>query len=822
MNLFATILIALFALLALVTAGLLFFVRRPLPQTRGNLNLPGLENPVEVIRDRWGVPHIYADSAHDLFMAQGYVHAQDRLWQMELQRRLTAGRLSEVLGQETVELDRLFRSLGLYRAAEADVQVLGPESRLALEAYAAGVNAYITSRPGRWSLEFNLLGHRPEPWRLADSLCWLKVMAWTTSCNWDTELIRARLASYLGAEAAADLEPAYPAYSPPIVSGPGLPPGAEPPPNGWGSEALREALRQVAGLLDAAPAPAPGTAPAAGLAQAPGSSNQWVISGARSASGQPLLANDTHLALQAPVVWYQDHLCGGGYHVSGVSLAGLPGVAVGHNEHLAWGITIAWQDAQDLYAERFHPEHPHRYEYQGEWLGAEVRREEIKIKGRDEPEVLELAVTRHGPIISHLLGVETPLALRWVAIEPHDPVRGILNLNRAGDWDEFQAALADWVSPSLNFVYADVRGNIGLIQAGRVPVRSSGFGLVPAPGWTGAQEWTGYLPLEELPQAFNPERGWLATSNHLVVDETYPHFLSSDLEPPCRARRVVDLISEGTGLTADDLARFQIDTYSLPAEQFSRHLLALAPAGERQRRALDYLRAWDAHLEADSVAASIYQVCRLRALHIVFDGHLGDLAGAYAGLGLTALGGAGPYHGRSFVRLLELLDGQGDERWLRDPETGGQRSREEVLRRALDEALDLLEEELGSEMARWTWGRLNRLLFAHPLGAVKPLNLLFNRGPYPLGGDQDTLLRASGRPSFPFAPAAVVDALRFIADPGDWERSRIVLPGGQSGHAASRHYADLLSLWRDGALQPMPFGRDQVERHAEAQLTLQP
>jgi penicillin amidase len=250
--------------------------------------------------------------------------------------------------------------------------------------------------------------------------------------------------------------------------------------------------------------------------------------------------------------------------------------------------------------------------------------------------------------------------------------------------------------------------------------------------------------------------------------------------------------------------------------------LTLTPEGERQRRALDYLRAWDAHLEADSVAASIYQVCRLRALHVVFDGHLGDLAGVYVGLGLTALGGSGPYHGRSIMRLLDLLDGQGDERWLRDPETGAQRGREEVLRRALDEALDLLEEELGAEMARWTWGRLNRFYFAHPMGAVKPLNLLFNRGPYPLGGDQDTLLRASGRPSFPFAPAAVVDALRFIADPGDWEQSRIVVPGGQSGHAASRHYADLLPLWREGAFQPMPFGRDQVERQAETRLTLQP
>jgi penicillin amidase len=285
----------------------------------------------------------------------------------------------------------------------------------------------------------------------------------------------------------------------------------------------------------------------------------------------------------------------------------------------------------------------------------------------------------------------------------------------------------------------------------------------------------------------------------------------------------VDLITAQGKLTIDDFVRFQLDTYSAQAERFVRHLLTVDPETERERRALAYLERWDACLDPGSVAAGLYQVCRLRVLHLVFDGHLGDLADAYVGAkGLTALGEVSPYHGRSVVRLLDLLDEEADSFWLRDPETGDKRSRQEILHQALRETLELLETEYGPEMSRWTWGRLNSVHFAHPLGAVKPLHLLFNRGPYPMGGDQDTLLRASGKPEFPYQPADVCDALRFIADVGDWERCRIVVPGGQSGHVASSHYADLIPLWREGRFQPMPFARDQVEHHAEARLMLVP
>ena len=812
-------------LLLLFVAGLVWFLRRSLPPTDGTHTLEGLHGPVEVIRDRWGVPHIYAGSAPDLFFAQGFVHAQDRIWQMELQRRAGSGRLSELVGEATIELDRFFRVVGLNRAAQAELDALNGESRQVLEWYAAGVNAYLTAQAGRLPVEFTLLRHQPEPWQPVDALYLAKLMAWTLSGNWSSELLRARLAAKLGADRAADLEPPFPEDNPPIVHGPGLPPNAASPPNGWGSAALHDALRLVenwfkAGALSS---PAPTSTSAPGMAA--GGSNQWVVAGSRSATGQPLLANDTHLALSMPAGWYEIHLHGAGYNVTGVSFPGAPGVVIGHNEHCAWGLTTAWQDVQDLYIEKLNPESPHQYLYKGQWRDGQSVREEIQVKGRSQPIVQEVLITCHGPIISPVVGEEIPLALRWTALQPGNLLGSVIQYDQARNWEEFRAALADWDAPPHNFVYADVHGNIGYLQAGKVPIRARGFGQVPVPGWSGEYEWRGYLSLDELPQAYNPESGWLATANHLVVDEAYPHFLSSDLENPCRARRLVDLVTAQDSLTTSDFARFQLDTYSDQARRFVQHLLQIEPDTAQERDALSLLRAWDHRLEPDSAAASIYQVARLRTLHLVFGPHLEELFDAYLGLdNLAPMPGTTLYHGRSIVRLLDLLDGKGKNDWLLQAAgpAAADRTRKEVLHQALRETLELLAEAYGPNMEGWAWGTLNRVHFAHQVGSVKPLHLLFNRGPYPLGGDQDTLLRASSLPQFPFPPVAVSDAVRFIADPSDWEQCRIVIPGGQSGHPASRHYADLIPLWRGGRFQPMPFARESVERNARTRLKLIP
>lgn len=818
---------ALLMLAAALIAGLARFLRRFVPQIDGRVQAPGLRGSVEIVRDRWGAPHIYAESEDDLFFAQGYVHAQDRLWQMELQRRIGAGRLAEVLGEPALEIDRWMRVLGLNRAAEAEAAGLTGDAKTALDAYSAGVNAYMRQQRGRLALEFTLLRFEPQPWRPVDSLYWAKVMSLNLGCNWASELIRAQLVARLGADLAADLEPAYPAGPAAMAaSGAGRRAGAPPPPNGWGSPAVRQALQLVEQLLGGSkPAVRPATGPLPGVISLDaGASNQWVVDGSRTASGRPLLANDTHMPVAMPALWYQVHLSGGRYNVAGVSFPGTPGVVVGHNERCAWGLTTAWQDGQDLYIEAFgNPADSRQYEFQGQWRPAEIVREVIPVKGRSQPVVEEVTLTQHGPIVSGLVGADKPLALRWVALDQSNLVQAVLGYDRAANWQEFRGALADWSTPAHNFVYADTDGNIGYLQAGWNPLRAQGYGIAPVPGWSGDYEWQRYLTIDELPQVFNPASGWIGVANNLVVDEQYPHFLSSDLENPCRAARLAELITSQHIVSAADFARFQLDTYSAQAVRFVRHLLAIQPTNTREANALDYLRSWDGRLEPDSVAASIYAVCRLQALHVVFDGHLGDLADSYIGVSAMPGSDIGPYHGRSFARLLDLLDGSaGSQTWLRDPGTGIPRLKSEVVHRALRQALKLLKQELGDDMAQWTWGRLNRVQFSHVAGAVKPLHLLFNRGPYPYGGDHDTLLRASGRPSFPFKPVATVAALRFIADPSDWDKCQIIIPGGQSGHVASPHYADLIPLWRDGITLTMPFSRPAVERAAAARLTLAP
>ncbi len=812
--------IALIALAGAVTAALVTFLRRFLPQTEGSVRIAGLKGTVEIVRDRWGVPHIYAGDEDDLFFAQGYVHAQDRLWQMELQRRAGAGRLSEVLGEPTLEIDRYFRTLGLNRAAEAEAAALSGESRRVLEAYAAGVNAYMRQQKGRLSLEFALLRYEPQPWRPVDTLYWSKVMSSNLGSNWSSELVRARLTAKLGADMAADLEPAYPASNPTTASGVGLPAGT-PPPNGWGSPAVREALQLVEGLLGGPAKPPVRPAPALGVIRLNGgASNQWVVDGLRSATGKPLLANDTHMPVAMPALWYQVHLVGGRYNVTGTSFPGTPGVVVGHNEHCAWGLTTAWHDAQDLYVEKINPANPHEVEFEGRWERVEVVQEIILVKDRPEPVVEEVLITRHGPIISKLVGEEKPLALRWVALERSDLLRAVIEYDRASSWQEFRAALAHWSTPSHNFVYADVEGTIGYLQAGWMPVRTAGYGIAPAPGWTGEYEWQRYLTLDELPQVVNPDKGWIGVANNLVVDETYPHFLSTDLENPVRAKRVADLVGAAGTFTAADFARFQLDTYSAQAQRFVRHLLPIQPTNTREANALQHLKDWNYHLDADSVAASIYEVCRLQAMHVVFDPSLGELVDSYIGVDTTGLGDTGPFYGRSFVRLLDMLDNSRDTTWLTDPATGIPQAKTEMLHRALRLTMRLMKEHLGDDMAQWTWGRLNRVQFAHPVGSVKPLNLLFNRGPYPMAGDNDTLLRAMSKPEFPFKPVTVVAALRFIADVSDWDKCQIIIPGGQSGHVASPHYADLIPLWRDGVTVSMPFTRAAVDRNAKERLVL--
>ncbi|MBI1801573.1 MAG: penicillin acylase family protein, partial [Chloroflexi bacterium] len=531
-------------------AGYFWLFQRPQPVTDGTLTVAGISGAVEIIRDNFGVPHIFAPSRNDALFAQGYVHAQDRLWQMEFNRRVTSGRLSEVLGKPALDNDLLLRTLGFRRVAEQEWNQLDGDAKAALDAYTRGVNAFISTHLDNLPAEFVILGFKPEPWTPLDSVAWGKVMALSLGGNMSRELLRQQAIAKLGADKWNELEPGYPKEGPFIV-GDGFATelsqnGQTPPTDGSPAvevdPAARASRQALASLFDAtrllalgmndgeaSPEPVEVADPSTIFG-----SNNWVIGGARTTTGKPILANDPHLGIQMPSIWYEVHLKGGGLEVSGVSFPGVPGIVIGHNARIAWGFTNVGPDVQDLYIEKPNPANPKQFEFQGKWEDAQVYREEIKVKGA-ESVIREVLVTRHGPIVTGVgASAKSPeaLALRWTALEPSQTSASILKLNEAQNWEQFRAAMKLFAVPAQNTVYADVDGNIGYQMPGWIPIRSQGDGAMSQPGWTGAYEWKGYIPFDDLPRVFNPPSGYIVTANNAVVPESYKYFISKEWAPP--------------------------------------------------------------------------------------------------------------------------------------------------------------------------------------------------------------------------------------------------------------------------------------------------
>ena len=798
----------------LTYAVLRIFMRRSLPQVDGVLKMEGLSAPVEIIRDQWGVPHIYAQTMEDLLFAQGFVHAQDRLWQMEMNRRVGHGRLAELFGELAFSTDHFLRTVGFARAAQNDLQHLDAESLRTLESYARGVNAFIAQTgersassaphrgghgrepwPGaRLPLEFTLLRFKPEPWKPLDSLVYGKVLAWGLSGNWDMEITNAALIGKVGPERAARLMGDYEATNPLIL-----------PEQTFAALAqdLIAHFEAAQSLLpigqDAAHVPprnARDWTPRAGWLG--GMSNNWVVDGAKSVTGRPLLANDPHLALQMPSIWYENHLVVTGnaeghvnsFEATGVTFPGAPFVVIGHNRDIAWGFTNAFADVQDLYVEKFNPDNPAQYEFRGQWENVQVLREPIRVKGEAAPRVVEIQTTRHGPLINHLTQVtkDSPLrlAFRWTAQDGGSILRAVERMNKASNWPEFCEAVRDWDVPSQNMVYADTAGNIAYYMPGRIPIRAKGIGLTPAPGWSGEYEWTGWIPHEELPQAFNPAQHYIATANNLVAGQEYPHFLTSATMNGFRARRIVDLLTEKEKLSADDFARIQVDLYCAPAKTFCALLAAVRPTDGYTREALVRLATWDFHLTADSVAGALFELTQHFSMKRVFGPWLGELTEHFLGVGFHPLLSAfSPYHDRSFVTLQRILVANESD-WFKDG-AGQPLTREQILAAALDDAIAYLRGAIGQDLNKWEWGRIHQAGFSHTLGARKPLDRIFNRGPYPYGGDPNTVWQGSFIPKLPFSTSGGSASWRQIIDVGDWDASRAVHTTGQSGQPASKH-----------------------------------
>lgn len=748
--------------------------RAALPPVEGDLAVPGLREPVEVLRDRWGIAYVSASSLEDLWFAQGFVQASERLFQIELAIRAATGRLSEWFGELSVPVDRFARTVGFHRIGEAEAERWTPGSRAMMERFVAGARTWVRSMSAP-PLEHALLAAPPElpeelgPWASA-----FAYVAWGLSGNWDHELVRALLIERFGVETAGLLLP------------PAAPDDSELAAGSLGGRLLE------------------------GLPRSRGQgSNNWAVAGRRTASGKPLLANDPHLLVQQPAAWFEIHLRAPGYEARGAAFPFAPGVAIGMTEHHAWGFTNVSGDVQDLYLERLNEDRS-AAEFDGAWEPLEVRAETIVVRG-GRPLVFDVAHTRHGPILDaapvgvaggRFEPIDETYALAWTGADGLLEPASLIDLARAGSFEEVREALRTLGCPGQNVVYADAEGTIGFQCSGRYPIRRRGDGTVPVPGWTSEHGWDGFVPFDELPWSKDPGSGFLATANNRTWDDDYPFLIGLDFHPPFRVRRIAEVLREGEGLRVEDMARLQVDTRSLPAMRLLPLLLDATPSTERREPVLEHLRGWDGDLRPGSVAAGVYEVW------------MGRLAarclGAAPGVLTSYFAWREPFVCAALPAMLE-------ERI--PPPAGG--SWDELLPAALDDALDELGERLGSAPESWRWGALHRVRFAHPLARIPGAGALFVAAEHELGGDEQTVLQ-SGIDSHLGYEAVVVPSWRFVADLGDPDRSAAILTTGQSGNPVSPHWNDQAPLWATGELRPCPVSRAAVEAAAERSLVLLP
>jgi penicillin amidase len=827
---------AILLLVAIGAAAGYVHLRRSLPVIDGELSVAGISSAVEIIRDADNIPHIFAASKLDAFFGLGYVHAQDRLWQMEFQRRIGHGRLSEIFGQATVAQDRFLRTVGFGRAARSAWERLPADTRRELDAYVAGVNAFIAG--GRLPPEFSLLWFEPEPWSGPDVLAWVKMMAWDLSANYSHELMRYDMLAKVGPERTADLLPDYPAHGLSIVPGggrnhdvgqaraaaPSRRSGGVPPrlftasSRPAGTRGLSESFTRALSTGD----PRVSDFLLLGARGEAFGSNNWVVDGTLSASGKPLLANDPHLGASTPSLWYLAHMSAGEFEVIGATLPGAPAVAIGRNRFIAWGETNVAADVQDLYLERIDAA-GRNAEFRGAWEPLRRVEETIAVKGGD-PVHVDVRISRHGPLVSDAINANNassdaprpdpwpPLAFRWTALDDEDTtILAFLRVNEARNWGEFTSALRDLVVPAQNFVYGDVDGHIGYYAPGRVPIRANHDGAGPAEGWTGQMEWTGFVPFDELPHLYDPPEHFIVTANHRPAPPDYPHPIALEYPEPYRAQRIIDLIRGATALAPDSFRRIQADTISLHAKTLVPILLRHVRTGEsRTGQALALLRQWDFDSRADSAAATIFQAWFHQLPIALASDELGPLV-------------FDSYNGRfSYITrfIINTLVGSRPA-WCDDVNTRGTETCEDAVTAALTSALDQLTSQLGSDMAAWRWDRAHPAVFPHQgLDTVPGLRPLLSRS-RPSQGDWSTVNVGAVDADTPFEQHSV-PGYRQIVDLSPRNDSRFLDAVGQSGHFLSKHYDDFLDDWRAVRHRKMRMDRPEISDGALGVLVLQP
>lgn len=791
------------ALLLLVAAGL--YLWRASPQTAGQWVMAAAQGEIRIERDAHGIPTIRANSLDDAFFGLGVVHAQDRLWQLETHRRIGAGRLAEAFGEGALQTDRFIRALGVRHAAQAQWERTPEASRAALQAYARGINATVQASAQALPPEFLILGVRPEAWTPVDSLAWALMMAWDLGGNWNAELMRMRLALQFPLQRVQELMPAYPGDAPVATRDYSVL---------YRELGLAESVRRTAWL------DLPQFAPTSGVEGV--GSNNWVLSGAKTNTGAALLANDPHLKLSAPALWYFARIEVPGLKAAGATMPGVPSIVLGQNEHIAWGFTNTGPDVQDLYIERLKPDDPTQVQTPQGWQPMAVREERIAVKGGAGLDI-KVRSTRHGPVISDagagaewLRGPDAGaaprhvLAMRWTALDPDaDPVGAGLAMLRAASVQEFIEASALWVAPMQNMVVADRKGRIGFVAAGRVPLRHPDNdlrGLAPAPGWEARYDWQGWLPADATPREIDPPRGWIATANQRIHGPDYPHHLTHDWTAPWRQQRIEALIQARERHSMEDLARMQSDRTSLAAQALMPMLLgaaqrsthALAPAAREQ------LQGWSGQMQAQLAAPLIHWAwIRQFTRALLADEFGGDEAFAKA------------FPARSFRDAVEAMAQRSDAWWCDDKSTAPVETCEQTAQRALDLALQELGERFGTDASAWQWGRAHQAVSEHrPFSRVKALSAAFVLRA-PVGGDTYTV---DATRVVLKADAAHGDlyhsdhgpSLRALYDLGNASRSRVMHSSGQSGLPWSALYRSFVTPWAAGAYVPLWPPPDQA------------
>ncbi len=852
------VLIVLLAVIVLLFGGgfayYLSILNSPQPQIDGNLQGKGLKDSVEIIRDANGIPHIYAKNMHDLFFAQGYAQAQDRWWQMEFFRKTCGGRIEELTGKKAslVNTDIYLRSLGLDDVCKKEYDLFTPDQRAQLDAFAEGVNAYIAGRsPGQLSVNYSILGltgvkFKVEPWTAMDTLAMAKLMAVDLGLTRDLEITRTKLYNLLGAEMAEKwLVPAWPIgqkpttlldedikmlekSAPPVTS-----PVSEPP--------LQPVAATAGQIFDD---------PSIGLKQLIGDqagtgSNSWVATGSMTQSGKPLLANDPHLGLQQPSIWYEvalhcsDDGTGQPFDLAGFTFASMPGVVSGHNNYIAWGETNVYPDVNDQYMIKVNPDNPLQYEWNGKWRDMTVREEKISF-GDGKPAVnIKVRLTHLGPITNdnkydsktgELGGYNNkdPLALHWTALEPSRIALAILALGKARNWDDFRSALKDWDVPSQSLIYADTKGNIGYQMPGKVPIRPQNYaGQVPAPGWTSEYEWKGYIPYDLMPRTYNPSRNFIVAANQEVAPPDYYEFLNQQLGPDVnanfgskynkwvygyRSQRIYELIKQLAPNTVATYQSIQGDNKYLPADELLPYLAKLKFDDADVSDARDWLLKWDRFCSVDSPQTALYAEFWMKLNNNIFQNKMGDAAKAD---GVD----------REMWAVNLLLQNPSDP-WWDDPATNDiKETRDDVLIRSFKEGYAATVTALGKDRSQWKWGSLHKATpVSNPLGAsgIGLIESLVNCGPVPAGGNSECVDSNEWYASNGNFSIRLIPSMRIIVDMGDLSKGVSMNSTGQSGHPGNPWYGDMLVPWSKVQYHPMLWTRQQVEAGTAHKLILNP